>query len=260
MGRNLLIRIISAFSVAAVLSSCAIWEDRTDCPCWLQLSADEEIFNSCDSLCLACWSDGELQFTDTLLKSEHNSFPFIYERPIRKGSIRVSYWRGSTTLTPGAESDTLLAGQSRNTFHGEFLKDTVVFHKQYMHLTVDFEKYEGAKDGSAVLTSDGGGFDVYDFRPDSAPFSHSMRRIPGAQYVFESCLLRHQQNSRIEMQFTDIVTGSVRWSFHLDEILTEIGYDWTAVDLPDVNIIVLGKDVTVSVDGWDDVTLFDFVY
>lgn len=247
-------------------SSCVIWEDRTDCPCWLSID-----FSECeghtDKVSVRCFTDDVEQFSDTVridppLASE-------YEREVKKGNIFVTYWYGTdvdaaqpsnlVSVPYGQQAPRLMSGRSSLFFDGEFGHDCAHVNKQHTVITCDFGNYQGAVGGTMHIDAECNSFDVGTFAPGKGPFYCTMTQISADPIVYEACLLRQIAGSVIRIEFKSQSQSYPSWSFRLDEVLDEIEYDWTETDLKDVYVKVIGKSIEISVEDMS-VYIFDVIY
>lgn len=247
-------------------SSCAIWEDRTDCPCWLSIDFSE-CEGATEKVSVRCFTEGEEQFSDTVridppLASE-------YEQEVKKGNVSLTYWFGTdvdasqtsnlVSVPYGQQAPPLMAGRSTLFLDGEFGHDCAHVNKQHMTITCDFGSYHGAQGGSMSIVADCNSLDVGTFAPGKGPFSCSMDKISDTPIVYRACLLRQTPDSVIRMAFTSATPSLPSWSFSLGEVLDEMGYDWTEADLRDVYVQVIGKTIQVSVEDMG-VYMFEVIY
>lgn len=260
MGRRILEIFAALVICAAFLPSCAIWEDRTDCPCWLSVDfskcrdftylnqSGESVTVPLDSVCLKCWSDGIPQFADTV----NAPYADFFEREVKKGRVNLQYWCGILYAEEGSAATDLFAGKSDTlSLNTEFACDTANLHKQCMKFTADFDKYAKVLGGTLSVESEYCGFDIDTFKPLKGRYCPVMENDPDNPYVFTTFFYRQDPQARIKL--TMIPEGSTvpSWAFYLDELLAEVEYDWTKEDLDDIVMKVVGKEIELHVVSWE---------
>lgn len=260
MGRHLL-KIFAALLLAVViLPSCAIWEDRTECPCWLSVD-----FSKCreftylnqsgvpvtipvDSVQVRCWTDEIEQFRDTV-RAPYEDF---YEWEVKKGNVNLHYWCGSLYAEEGDAATDLFAGKSDTLYlNCEFARDTANLHKQCMKFTADFDNYTKVLGGTLLVESEYCGFDIGTFKPLKGRYCPLMENDTEDPYVFTTFFYRQAPEAQLKISMTPNGSSTPAWGFYLNELLDEISYDWEKEDLDDVVMKVVGKEIELHVISWE---------
>ena len=238
--------------------ACSIKEDRTDCPCLLEirLTGGEE-----DRSILSFRSERE-EFTDTL---RCRSGAASFEYTVRKGFPELAIWSGQKAcvragnrfeIPYGSEMDALYAWSGRVDATGESALCLASLHRQfaYVHLTVAFQDGESSP-YLLTVRGDVSGMDLMTLEPLEGDFSVSFMPVIGAYHRI--CVPRQKDDSLL-LEFherDDTRTGGAPLgAFNLGEAIGRAGYDWKAADLEDIYVDVdyVTAGIEVSVSLWDE--------
>ena len=240
-----------------LLTSCFVKEDRSVCPCWLNVdltNVDEE------SVTVTGWKDGKL-FQETM-----EEYPDIYETTVPRGEIYVStigptddIFSGTTLAIPeGKQADSLYAHSARLNTSFESITDYVTLHKQFatVHLVMQVPDGIDVYPYDLRIIGNTGGWDIRDLSGANGTFQYSPQRIGANEYEFR---VPRQQDSSLKIEM--LSAGTKVDEVALGEIIAQSGFDWTAEDLADITLDIRFKEsqVLVKISGWDKTIILDVV-
>lgn len=253
MTRNIYNRIAIILTAAMAAASCSIKEDRTPCPCWLDID-----ITSCAEhtreVTLAGWN-GTKVFSEKVAVAD---YPDVYETTVTKGMVtstafcglRESTLDGSRVLIPeGKQADQIRAHSVLVDCTGESARDRVELYRQYatVHLSM-----KGGDDSSgqydARVIGDICGIDIVDLSPVAGSFTHLPGKDSDGTWIFR--LPRQNEDTRIRAEL--ILDGVVVDELPLHEWIRQTGYSWLERDLKDIYIGVdYGKGkIAITIQGW----------
>lgn len=250
-------RSLLSFALVAGLWACSVKEDRSDCPCVLELSVDG---GETDRDVLAVWSPG-LKLCDTLYGAG-DAAPYEYLVP--RGLPVVSVWSGSRTLNLegtalriplGNQMEEVYAWSRRvDTRFEESVRVGARLHRQYayLHINVVFQKGESSPYELRVR-GNVAGLDLLSMDPVSGPFEVLFLPVIG---IYHRVCLPRQKDSSLELDFVPRTPsrGISEDTLPLGDYISGMGYDWSSEDLRDIYLDVDFVRTTVSlrIDGWAD--------
>lgn len=255
MTRNIYNRIAIILTAAMAAASCSVKEDRTPCPCWLDID-----ITSCAEhareITLAGWN-GSRVFSEKVAVAD---YPDVYETTVTKGMVtstafcglRESTLEGSRIRIPeGSESDQIRAHSVLVDCTGESAKDKVELYRQYatVHLSM---KGEDAKVNpySVRVIGDVCGIDITSLSPVAGAFQFEPKADSDGTWIFR--LPRQNEDTRIRAEL--LLDGVVVDQLPLHEWIRQTGYSWIERDLKEIYIGVdFGQGtVSVTIQGWDE--------
>ncbi len=242
--------VIGLFSVILQMS-CSIKEDRSVCPCRLNLdfgSIDTSIV--CEIELNLATADGYL-FTEKIEKSEFDNKTFFVPKACLSVMVLADsedfYQPGVGLVIPlGEECPPLYSYSKLISTRAEIVEKSVVMRKNFCNVFIEFIdrehfEYDLTMRGNVIgYALDGkhlsGLFEVSIVSPISNSYSV---RIP------------RQEDSSLLMIIGE--DGAEYKSFALGEYIVASGYDWTAPDLSDivVQIDYSRTELNVSVLPWE---------
>lgn len=252
-------QIIFFLLAGVLLSSCSIKEDRSPCPCWLDVFFD--VFPA-EGVSISAYDSHEL--FDHKINVEPESGFEEYEVPRTFVSLcayrrlsGVNASSGKVIISKGNQSDSLYSHLSRVNCTGEFAEDTVKLHKQFATVYLTFENAEGASD--AYLPKIKGkvcGLDLTSLDPINGDFEYMPDEPDNLIYQFR---LPRQKDSSIQMELYKKSDGSFADTIELGRLIENSGYDWTAVDLKDIVVTVdfAKVEMEISVREWASEDIYD---
>ncbi len=255
MTRNIYNRIAIILTAAMAAASCSVKEDRTPCPCWLDID-----ITSCAEhareITLAGWN-GSRVFSEKVAVAD---YPDVYETTVTKGMVtstafcglHESTLEGSRIRIPeGSESDQIRAHSVLVDCTGESAKDKVELYRQYatVHLSMKGEDAKVNPYGLRVI-GDVSGIDITSLSPVAGAFQFEPKADSDGTWIFR--LPRQNEDTRIRAEL--LLDGVVVDQLSLHEWIRQTGYSWIERDLKEIYIGVdFGQGtVSVTIQGWDE--------
>lgn len=243
----------------AVSAASCVKEDRTPCPCWLDVFLGEKIIGD---VAMCVWQNNENLLSEDF--SEEMFSPFV-EREVRRGFNTLTAFerkgalsfRGSRVITAeGQQCDSLYACSDIVNCTGEFAVDTIRFHKQFATLYLQVLNPLSV-DYPYVLTIHGKvcGLELSTLTPIDGGFSFTP--VLNDEFL-GTCRLPRQKDNSLTIEMTKADDGSHVDTIQLGELIAASGFDWKAVDLNDIVIKIdfAKADISVTVNEWQS----DYTY
>lgn len=276
MKRLFSYRLLALASLAFLAASCKdlVFEDRTDCPCFVYFDVQEsQTLPSDEPVCVRIM-DGEtglLLATDTVSveKMDRRS----YYLPVKKtpdahvygaAGFGKSRADGTVWTVPlGSDADSLYLFRTVVDASGEETTAPVVMTKEHSKVTVRYIIEEGREfPYSIVVAGNTAGIDILTGEPVEGQFRYTPEEsAPG---VFSFIAPRQaDQSLALEMWAKPGLSAE---EGHVDDlvlwaVLSEIkGFDWSMENLPDINIELdyVRSFMTVTVGDWVVGSVMDF--
>lgn len=255
MNRFINIKAIAMLTAAITTASCSIKEDRTPCPCWLDID-----ITSCaehtNEVTLAGYNGSRL-FSETVTVAD---YPITYEAVVTKGMVtctaftglKESRIEGSKILIPeGSESDQLRVHSVLVDCTGESATDKVELHRQYatVHLSMKGEDAE-VNPYDLRIIGDVCGIDIISLSPVSGAFQFSPKKDSDGTWIFR--LPRQNEDTSIRAEM--LLDGAVVDLLPLHKWIRQTGYSWIERDLKEIYIGVdfCQCSVSVTIQGWNE--------
>ena len=254
---------------AAILLSCTVKEDRTECPCFLtvDLGGVESaalMGKGVDSLIVQVQAEGDFYVREAFHLRD-NVQEYTVAVPKTRTDVLVACTSGRFVsdagglhIPEGSECPVLyLSADSFVADAGE-MRRTASVHRNYCVLTVSMKASFNAKPRPYRITLEGNvsGY-LMDGSPEQGFFSYASSSSGGP------CRLRiprqRDGSLRLELEFPD--SGEVR-SFSVGEYILESGYDWNAPDLEDIDVEMdfSRSSLTVSISKWKKTLSFEITF
>lgn len=249
--------IIAVAAVAALLSSC-IKENRSDCPCWLDIHVRE-----CDpiarDLTIAAYNNGRI-FSETI---DIQDYPDYYEHTVRKGTVEVTAYAGRVYQTEhmdtlrirrGYQCDSIFSHHSTVECYYEFAHDTVRLHKQFSTVFLKMENPDGGRyPFRLVVKGNVNGIRVSDSEPVLGVFEHELQERGEGEFRFR---IPRQIDDSLVMEVYDgdgVLVETLPFGEEIARHMKDEGsFTWRSLDLGDIYI---GVDysrtiASVLVNAW----------
>lgn len=246
-------------SLVWVLHSCTVKEDRTDCPCFLEVLIPEKDLISAPVI-LTGWTTEEV-FLDRLSPGRMQD---AYTYRVPRTMLHFSAFEGVSecieeknmvTVPLGSQCDSLYAFIDLVDCTGETASTTVHFHKQFATVTLQIvnESFP-SEDYSFAVSSGSSGLDMLSLQAVPGNFSYQPRLDENKRMSFR---LPRQGDDSLSLSVTHISGDSVL--FPLGRYISDSGYDWDATDLKDIYISldIARNYVTIGVAGWENAGEFE---
>lgn len=239
-------------------ASCSIKEDRTPCPCWLDIDISL-CGRRANDVSLRGWNSQKSLFGDILAVAE---WPDGWVVEVPKGLVQYTAYAGldqcalsgSTLVIPhGHEFDRIWAYNADVYCEGETAEDRVVLHKQFATVTV---KVREEPDGilSARVTGTSAGFSLTDLSPARGDFDVTVGMTSDGCFIFN---LPRQFDDWASMEI--LRDGVPVRTLDIGDKIAATGYDWTAEDLDDIYIglDMTKADIEIRIESWQKGAVYD---
>lgn len=234
--------------------SCSVKEDRTPCPCYLQISFTDP---DASGTVILQGQGAAASFREQLRVEECRPY---WSRAVGKGSLMFSACKGihvsaiegsRVTIPVGRQADSLYAFFAQVDATGDFAPVPVTLHKQFATVFLDLRKTTGElTDYGFSVTGKTSGTDLQGFAPLPGPFRFEPVAREGEDIL----------SFRIPRQAGDDLSLSIRSGdaepslFPLGELIRDTGYRWETEDLQDIYVsidLTRGKVLVVTGD-WEN--------
>lgn len=255
MKRKILIPLLTA---GIILCSCSVKEDRSPCPCWLQVTYldSPDIERS-----LSGFS------SEKLFSTEVKSREVFVEVTVPRTFVTVSSYRkmpgislcgNSILIEKGRQADSLYAHCASVDCRGEDAVDTVRHHKQFSTVYLTFENTQEELMGRYGIRVKGDvcGMDITSLCPVDGEFEFVPGEISEGTYRFR---VPRQKDDSIVFELISREDGEVVDTIAAGILIKDMGFDWKARDLNDIVMTIDFSKVTleVSVREWDSHEIYD---
>lgn len=239
-------------------AACSIKENRADCPCYLHVSFEERGAIGHDGVRLIAWNSDELFHENDIDITEHNPY---WVRAVRKDRFTLSASRGVEGAIIAAHAVTVPEGSAFppawSSYHwidatGENAYSDFLLHKQYAEVRLQCR--EGGpqmEDLAFTVRGSSCGFDLLTLEAVEGAF----RYVPANDGTEVRFRLPRQADDALSLEIRR--SGEHVGDFALGRYLHRAGYNWKALDLKDIDIVldlVIGQ-VYLIVDGWEEGTV-----
>ena len=249
-------RFLIPLAFAISLASCTVIEDRSECPCWLEVRL-EECREDTDELFLQGWNNTKSLFTDHIAvtpESERTSYK------VERGTVFYSAYYGLSgdniksgkyVIPQGSQMTYFYGYKAQVTVDTDFAKDVAKPIKQYCNLTVIFDEDFSSRyqDMEAIISSTSGIINLNTFQAEEGVFS--VKRYPGRDSQLTCCLPR-QGFGDLTLELFE--NGMPICSWNLSAALDVAKYDWKAGALKDarVTLSLTSSDIDVVIGDWSE--------
>lgn len=250
----MLYRIANMAAAVCLLVSCSVKENRLACPCALDVTVQG---GNDATVTLSMWNP-RLQHSCTVSAEGKDR----YRLDIPRGYFEVSACTGLThTLPPdgklvlpaGEQMDELFVGLENLEAVDDSVSCSISVHKQYALIDIKVVCMRDDKlPDPVLLCGNVCGIDILSLNPLEGAFEVQMHPI-FSEYC-RVCVPRQIDNSLV-MKVQGLGT------LPLGEYIALTGFDWTAEDLDDLEVVVdmLQAEVNVRISGWKEGRSFDWI-
>lgn len=245
------LKYIMMLAAIAAVPACSIKEDRSSCPCMLTVDFPE----AAAKVMMNCWNQ-ERRIIDDVLELDGEKCIRKYHVP--KGSCTVSAIEGyeglevsgEVLLIPeGKQMSCLYACASDVATDGETAEYKVDFKKNYVKVNLCFSGSEtGLCPYDLLVRSNVAGLEMRTLAPVIGTFTCTPEISEAKGYQF---IIPRQLD---ETLLIDLMQGAEIYdTIILGRIIASTGYDWTAEELADIDLVIdLSKrEISITVSGWD---------
>ena len=235
------IRCFAMLSMTILLASCSVKEDRSDCPCWITVTANE-------TMSLSAWYGSQ--------KILDNHIGGLVDYTVPRGIVDLVASNGAFTVPVGEQMDELFAQLQHLDTDGEFANTGIELKKQFATVSIDFKDEDDGRTGYDLLvTGSVAGANPHTLEPQEGLF----RCIPepiteGRGYTFRAPRQKDESLTLLlqaEGETVDIIP--------LGELIRKAGFDWKRESLGDVAILcdLPARTFTISVMDWEGPVTFE---
>lgn len=255
-GKELMLLCVGAL---LVLAGCSVKEDRSLCPCRLNLD-----FTKVDTLDVStvrvCVSESGRLLEDLSLNAG-DFYPSCF-LDVKRSELDLNIcsgdrglWHGPSGLQIpyGEDCPPLYLHSSVIDTQGEVVDELVLLRKNHCVMTMVLETFD-CRNCQLKITGNVNGYDMRGC-PSEGPFEY----IPVVQDGVSRVVLPRQVDSSLMLEVDD--GTDVLKRFALGEYMAAGGYDWKAADLSDVTVNVnwTVTEVTIRLEGWDWIYEYEIV-
>lgn len=246
----------------SVLCSCSVKEDRSLCPCYVDLIVDEFVRDGFSSGTVAFSSDNfDSRDEISLVEYVPEGYSVAVPRRVVKaacvcGLDRCRVSGNSISIPEGEASDPIMSYRESFVPQGDEYELYAVPHKQYCR--VDFV-LENPMEGYPYVfrvRSDCSGLDMFDLVPVKGSFSALVH--PNALGEYRTLLLRQSRDADLLLDVflpvgERVSDWELQYTVSLSDALAAVSYDWGKEDLDDVSLMVdyARAEVTVEISEWE---------
>ncbi len=239
-------------------SACSVKEDRTPCPCLLDIDFMCPDMPDLKEAGLVVTSSEETVWTDTVDLMRTRS---SYQVPVPRTDIHLRAWSGAGELASdqgvlipfGEDCPKIYMHDSDLRASGEYYHETVTLRKNHCVMTLVTEG-EGRISADLRLKGNIAGYDAFG-RPLKGDFEFLLS--DGGLEEGYIAVLPRQTDASLTLEVDD-GKGNCK-IFALGRYIVSSGYDWTAPDLDDVTITLdyALTEVRLVISGWESVYRYD---
>lgn len=257
--KNIIGIILLPFAVTWYFTSCSVKEDRSACPCMLMLDLNGVSTVDMHSTDINITSPVGFEFGTSIPASLYGE---VYAVPVPRTGVYLDASYGSDGCFCPGKGFVIAAGRSFPPLYlyssyintaFETVTERVLMHKEHCNINIKMKAAEVPYPFSVLVEGDICGVGI-DGIPVEGPFSFAPE-IRGDG----SCSVRvpRQTSSSLILEIAD--ENGVLRSFSIGEYIIESGYDWTAENLEDVDIVIdyAKTEIAFSVNGWEKTVHFD---
>lgn len=255
-GNHLMSVLIPAWLL--LVSACSVKDDRSACPCILELDfmAPDSVETGSVGLLLTS-RDGYMMYDEVDVEKSGGR----YSVPVPRTELHVRSWTGDEGLASeyglliplGQDCPHVYMHDSDVSAEGETLHESVVLRKSHCVMTL-MTAGEGRIASDVMVKGNVAGYDAFG-QPLSGDFEYLLDSGgPGDAHV---AVLPRQTDDSLMLEIDD-GNGNGK-AFALGHYIVSSGYDWTAPDLEDVTVVLdyALTEVRISVSGWEGVYKYD---
>ena len=222
------------------LASCSVKEDRSDCPCWLTVEAE-------NTATLTGWYGSQRIF-------DGHKGGFV-DRMVPRGDVAIISSKGGFTVAEGNQMDELFAELLHVDTDSESAYAKVQLKKQFATVTLDFKEADnGRTDADIIVKGNIQGADSKTLEPEEGPFRCIPEPDPERGYRFR--VPRQKDNSlTAELWSEDVLLDAIP----VGELIDKAHFDWKKESLGDIHILadLPAQTFTITVMEWEGPITFE---
>ena len=236
MRRKIIIGILGL----AALVSCSVKEDRSDCPCWITVIANE-------STSLSAWF-GKQKILD-------NHRGGLDDHTVPRGVVDLVASNGIFTVPEGEQMTELFAQLQHLNTNAETAITGIELQKQFATVYLDFKDEDDGRTGYDIqINGNYVGADARTLAPVEGSFSCTPEEAPERGYMFRVPRQKDDSlNALLSYNGKDVETIPV------GELIRKAGFDWTRPSLGDVSILadLPAHTFTITIMEWEGPVTFE---
>ena len=236
MRRKIIIGILGL----AALVSCSVKEDRSDCPCWITVIANE-------STSLSAWF-GKQKILD-------NHRGGLDDHTVPRGVVDLVASNGIFTVPEGEQMTELFAQLQHLNTNAETVITGIELQKQFATVYLDFKDEDDGRTGYDIqIYGNYVGADTRTLAPVEGCFSCMPEEAPERGYMFRVPRQKDDSlNAVLSYNGKDVETIPV------GELIRKAGFDWTKQSLGDVSILadLPAHTFTITIMEWEGPVTFE---
>ena len=234
-------RILIGIAGLVALVSCSVKEDRSDCPCWITVTARE-------TTSLSAWYGSQIILD--------NHYGGLVDHTVPRGIVDIVASEGSFTVPEGQQMSELFAQLQHLDTDGEFASTEIELKKQFATVSIDFKDEDDGRTGYDLLvTGTVSGADTHTLAPVEGRFRYVPNPITdGRGYAFRA---PRQKDESLTLQL--LADDDTVDTIPLGELIRKAGFDWTRESLGDVSILcdIPARTFTISIMEWEGPVTFE---
>ena len=234
-------KILIGMAGLVALCSCSVKEDRSDCPCWITVTARE-------TTSLSAW------YGSQIILDNHSGG--LVDHTVPRGIVDIVASEGSFTVPEGQQMSELFAQLQHLDTDGEFASTEIELKKQFTTVSIDFKDEDDGRTGYDLLvTGTVSGADTHTLAPVEGRFRCVPNPITdGRGYAFRA---PRQKDESLTLQL--LADDDTVDTIPLGELIRKAGFDWTRESLGDVAILcdIPARTFTISIMEWEGPVTFE---
>ena len=250
--------IILLLAGLALLCSCSIKEDRRECPCYLELVPDERMEACPQGRLMVSVFEGERTEFRTVFTPRQVDESDYGEISLRRGYVDVNaLWgvfhgvvRGFNYMLPeGSQMDSLYASTRRGVdATGELATASIFDAKQFCTIGIKLLPEGVASPFDLQIRGDVAGLDLRTLHPAHGAFQARAQQTAPSRFALR---VPRQDDASLMLDF--LQGENTLFSFELGSRILEMGYNWTAESLEDIELEIdyANARISVIVGGWE---------
>jgi len=222
------------------LCSCSVKEDRSDCPCWITVIAE-------NTTSLSAWYGSQ--------KILDNHRGGLEDHTVPRGIVDLVASNGIFTVPEGEQMSGLFAQLLHLDTDGEFVTAGVELKKQFATVTLDFKDEDDGRTAYGIMVyGNVNGADNRTLKPSEGPFCCIPEEAPGRGYTFR---VPRQKDESLRAVLT--YNSTEVETIPVGELIRKAGFDWSKENLGDVSILcdLPAHTFTITVKEWEGPVIFE---
>ena len=243
-----------------VFPSCSVKEDRADCPCRLVMDFEGTDTAAVPEVQIFVSDEYGYSFTGSV--AAHDFMP-EYCLDVPRNEVYVNVYAGAEgviqrdrgiIIPKGQECPRIYMHSEKADARCETLRSRIDMHKNHCQMSITLRKRDELEYSLRLAGQ------VCGYLPDGSPAPGEFSYVPEADASGRyTAVLPRQKDSSLMLEVND--GTEVLKIFALGEYVVAGGYDWTAEELEDVEVVIdwAQTEVSIQIKGWDWVREYEIV-